>query len=25
MPGVALAVKKTMNLTGLVYGLEHIL
>lgn len=25
MPGVALAVKKTMHLTGLVYGLEHIL
>jgi 4-hydroxy-tetrahydrodipicolinate reductase len=25
MPGVALAVKKTMSLTGLVYGLEHIL
>ncbi len=25
MPGVALAVKKTMALNGLVYGLEHIL
>lgn len=25
MPGVALAVKKAMTLTGLVYGLEHIL
>lgn len=25
MPGVALAVKKVMNLKGLVYGLEHIL
>jgi 4-hydroxy-tetrahydrodipicolinate reductase len=25
MPGVALAVKKTMELSGLVYGLEHIL
>ena len=25
MPGVALAVKKSMGLTGLVYGLEHIL
>lgn len=25
MPGVALAVKKVMNLSGLVYGLEHIL
>lgn len=25
MPGVALAVKKTMGLTGLIYGLEHIL
>lgn len=25
MPGVALAVKKSMTLTGLVYGLEHIL
>ena len=25
MPGVALAVKRTMTLTGLVYGLEHIL
>jgi 4-hydroxy-tetrahydrodipicolinate reductase len=25
MPGVALSVKKVMTLTGLVYGLEHIL
>lgn len=25
MPGVALSVKKVMNLQGLVYGLEHIL
>lgn len=25
MPGVALAAKKVMDLTGLVYGLEHIL
>jgi 4-hydroxy-tetrahydrodipicolinate reductase len=25
MPGVALAAKKVMGLTGLVYGLEHIL